>query len=90
MIRARPAAARGRTDWGWLDSRHTFSFGEYYDPQHVAFRSLRVINDDRVAPAAGFGTHSHRDMEIVTWVLEGALRHQDSTGTDDVITPGLA
>jgi quercetin 2,3-dioxygenase len=84
----RRAAERGRTDWGWLDSRHTFSFGEYFDRQHVEFRSLRVINDDRVAPGAGFGTHGHRDMEILSYVLEGGLEHKDSSGGGGVIRPG--
>jgi len=88
MIRIRPAAERGRTEWGWLDSRHTFSFGEYYDPEHEGFRSLRVLNDDRVRPGAGFGTHGHRDMEILSYVLEGALEHKDSAGGGGVIRPG--
>ena len=88
MIRVRPAESRGRTDWGWLDSRHTFSFGEYYDPRHVGFRSLRVINDDRVTPGAGFGTHGHRDMEILSYVLDGGLEHKDSAGGGGVIRPG--
>jgi redox-sensitive bicupin YhaK (pirin superfamily) len=88
MIRIRPAAERGRTEWGWLDSRHTFSFGEYYDPGHEGFRSLRVLNDDRVRPGAGFGTHGHRDMEILSYVLEGALEHKDSAGGGGVIRPG--
>jgi len=88
MVTLRRAGDRGRTRLPWLDSRHTFSFGDYHDPAHMGFRSLRVINDDRVAEGQGFGTHSHRDMEIITWVLEGALQHRDSLGNGSVIRPG--
>jgi redox-sensitive bicupin YhaK (pirin superfamily) len=88
MIAVRKAAARGHFNHGWLDTYHTFSFGDYYDPAHMGFRSLRVINDDRVQPGQGFGMHGHRDMEIVTYVLEGALKHQDSLGTGSTIHAG--
>ncbi len=88
MLTIRPAASRGRTDIDWLDSWHTFSFGDYHDPQWRGFRSLRVINDDRIAPGGGFDTHPHRDMEIITWVLSGALEHRDSLGNGSVIRPG--
>jgi redox-sensitive bicupin YhaK (pirin superfamily) len=88
MIVVRDRNRRGRTQMGWLDSRHTFSFGEYRDPNHMGYRSLRVINDDRVIPGAGFGTHGHRDMEIVTYVLSGALAHRDSLGNGSTIRPG--
>ena len=88
MITVRKAEERGTSRISWLDSKHTFSFSDYYDPKNMGFRSLRVINDDRVAPAGGFGTHGHRDMEIITYVLDGALAHSDSLGTGSVIRPG--
>lgn len=87
MITIRKAESRGATRTDWLDSRHTFSFADYYDPGHLGFRQLRVINDDRIKPGAGFPTHSHRDMEIVSYVLEGALEHKDSLGNGSIIRP---
>jgi quercetin 2,3-dioxygenase len=88
MLRIRPSEERGRNKLNWLDTHFTFSFDQYYDPEHMQFRSLRVLNEDIVAAGKGFGMHPHRDMEILTWILEGALEHRDSMGTGAVIRPG--
>ena len=88
MLQIRPSEERGHNQLSWLDSRFTFSFDQYYDPEHTQFRSLRVLNEDVVAPSQGFGMHPHRDMEILTWVLDGEIQHRDSTGGEGVIRPG--
>ena len=88
MMTVRPSGERGHVQFGWLDTHHTFSFGNYYDPNHIHFRHLRVINEDWIQPDSGFGTHPHRDMEILTYVLSGSLKHRDSLGHQAIISPG--
>jgi len=88
MITLRPVSERGQADYGWLKANYSFSFANYYDPKHMGFRALRVINEDYVSPSAGFPTHSHNDMEILTYVLEGAIEHRDSLGSGEVLRPG--
>ncbi|MEA5510049.1 pirin family protein [Crocosphaera sp. UHCC 0190] len=88
MITVRPSQERGMANFGWLDSRHSFSFGQYYDPNYVGFGTLRVINEDKVTPGAGFATHPHRNMEIITYIIDGALEHKDSMGNGSIIRPG--
>lgn len=88
MIQVRKSSERGHFNFGWLDTYHTFSFGDYYNPNQIGFRALRVINEDRVEPNEGFPTHGHRDMEIITYILEGELEHKDSMGTGSIIRPG--